>query len=74
MQTMGAMLLMLRRRSLTCTWMLAQGSRSAYGLLYFAAVRVGRRGHEDRGHRLASTLSKSVGPCSPQVAAVRDLR
>jgi hypothetical protein len=38
----------------------AQGSRSAYGLLYLAAVRGDRREHEDRRHRLANTLSKSA--------------
>ena len=50
------------------------GHRSAYGLLYLAAVRGDWREHEDRGHRLANTLSKSVGPCSSWVVAVCDLR
>ena len=40
MQTMGATLLTVRWGSLACMWMLAHGSRSAHGLLYFAAVRV----------------------------------
>jgi hypothetical protein len=39
MQTTGATLIKVRRCSLARTWMLAQGSRSAYGLLYLAAVR-----------------------------------
>ena len=39
MQTTGVVLLTVRRCSLARTWMLAQGSRSAHGLLYFAAVR-----------------------------------
>jgi hypothetical protein len=39
MQTTGATLFKVRRCSLARTWMLAQGSRSAYGLLYLAAVR-----------------------------------
>jgi len=39
MQTTGATLLTVRQCSLACMWMLAQGSRSAYGLLYFTAVR-----------------------------------
>ena len=39
MQTTGATLLRVRRCSLARTWMLARSSRSAYGLLYLAAVR-----------------------------------
>lgn len=39
MQTTGATLLTVRQCSLACMWMLAQGSRSAYRLLYIAAVR-----------------------------------
>src|SRR5215469_15974842 len=51
MQTMGTALLAVERRSLARVWMAAQGSRSAHGLLYFAAVR-GDRHHLDRrgGH------------------------
>jgi hypothetical protein len=58
MQTTGALLLMIERCSLARTWMLAQGSRSAYGLPYLAAVRGDWREHEDRRHRFANTLSK----------------
>ena len=47
MQTTGEMLLTVRRCSLACTWMLAQGSCSACGLLYFAAVRGGRTATPD---------------------------
>jgi hypothetical protein len=41
MQTTGATLLRVGPCSVARTWMLAQGSRSAYGLLYLAAVRGG---------------------------------
>jgi hypothetical protein len=74
MQTSGVTLIMIRRCSLARTWMLANGSRSAYGLLYLAAVRGDWSEYEDRRHRLANTLSKSAGPCSPWVVAVCDLR
>lgn len=43
MQTTGATLLTVRRCRLARTWMLTQGSRSVYRLLYFAAVRGDRR-------------------------------
>jgi hypothetical protein len=59
MQTTGAMLLTVRRCSLACTWMLAQGSKGMQALLYFAAVRRSRCECERR-HRLAKTLSKSA--------------
>src|SRR5215469_9444489 len=39
MQTSGAALVAVRPRSVVRVWMLAQGSRSAHGLLYVAAVR-----------------------------------
>jgi hypothetical protein len=45
MQTAGAMLLTVRRCSMACMWMLAQGSRTAYRFLYFAAVHDGRQGN-----------------------------
>jgi hypothetical protein len=44
MQTSGTALLAVERCSLVRVWMAAQDSRSAHGLLYFAAVR------EDRHH------------------------
>ena len=39
MQTTGATLLVVKRRSVVRAWMPAQDSRSAHGLLYLAAVR-----------------------------------
>jgi len=39
MQTTGTVLVAVKRRSPVRMWMLAQDSRSAHGLLYFAAVR-----------------------------------
>jgi hypothetical protein len=39
MQTSGTALLAVERCSLVRVWMAAQDSRSAHGLLYFAAVR-----------------------------------
>lgn len=44
MQTSGTALLAVERCSLVRVWMAAQDSRSAHGLLYFAAVR------DDRHH------------------------
>jgi hypothetical protein len=73
MQTTGVTLLAVRRCSLTCTLMLAQGSHSTYGLLYLTAVRSDWRGHEDRRHRLANTFSKSVDVRSREVSAACDL-
>jgi hypothetical protein len=48
MQTTGAVLLAVKRRSPACVWMPAQDSRSAYRLLYLAAVRADRREQEHR--------------------------
>jgi hypothetical protein len=56
MQTTGAMLLTVRRSSLACTWMLAQGRRGAHGLLYFTAVRGDQCEHE-----VSSTIGRSDG-------------
>jgi hypothetical protein len=44
MQTSGTALLAVERCSLVRVWMAVQDSRSAHGLLYFAAVR------DDRHH------------------------
>jgi hypothetical protein len=72
MQTTGATLLTVRQCSLACMWMLAQGSRSAYGLLYFTAVRATGasetserfRTHDvqdhNRGHALTGGLVEAV--------------
>ncbi len=49
MQTTGAALITVKQRSVARVWMLARGSRSAYGLLYFAAVRGDRREQTYRG-------------------------
>ena len=48
MQTTGATLIVVERRSLMRMWMPAQASRSTHGLLYLAAVRDGWRKHQDR--------------------------
>jgi len=53
MQTSGAALLAIERSSLARVRMPAQYSRSAHGLLYFAAVR------DDRHHLIRSDLQ----PC-----------
>jgi hypothetical protein len=53
--------------------MLAQGSHSAHGLLYIAAVRGDWREHEGRRHRLTNTLSKSARQGPARVMTVRDL-
>jgi hypothetical protein len=42
-------------------------------LLYFAAVRGGRRKHEDRRQRLANMLSKPAAVRPAMFAMVRDL-
>ena len=73
MQTTGAALITVGWCSLARTWMFSQGSRSAYGLLYLAAVRGDWREHEDRGHRLANTLSKSAPLSSAKVKNVCEL-
>jgi hypothetical protein len=70
MQTSGAALLASKRRSLVRALMAVHDGRSAHGLLYFAAVRGDWREHEDRRHRLANTLSKSVGRGSAKVIRV----
>src|SRR5689334_19281430 len=54
MQTTGAALIAVERRSLACMWMPAQGSRSTHALLYLAAVRDDWREHRIRRHRLCS--------------------
>ena len=56
MQTSGTTLVAVEGCSLVRTWMPAYGSRSAYGLLYLAAVHADWREHED--HQLANMLSK----------------
>jgi hypothetical protein len=46
-QTIGTTLIAVKRCSLVHIWMPAQGSRSAHGLLYLAAIRDWRE-HQDR--------------------------
>jgi hypothetical protein len=73
MQTTGASLLAIGRSSPARVWTSTQDSRSAYGLLYPAAVSDDWRKHQDRRHQLANTLSKSLGLGSPRFKRVRDL-
>jgi hypothetical protein len=61
MQTSGTPLVGVERCSLLRMWTSAEGSRSAHRLLYLSAVRGDWREHEDRRHRLASTLSSLRG-------------
>ena len=57
MQTSGTALLAVERCSLVRVWMAAQDSRSAHGLLYFAAVR------DDRHHLIRRTVSRVPTAC-----------
>ena len=61
MQTTGATLVAVERCSLARTCMLAQGSRSAYRLLYLAAVRDDWREHQPCRVRGPNTLSSLRG-------------
>ena len=54
MQTSGTALLAAERCSLVRVWMAARDSRSAHGLLYFAAVR-------DDHHHLIRQLCRQYG-------------
>ena len=62
MQTTGAALLAVERRSPACVLMTAQDSRSAHGLLYPTAVRDGRPEQE---HRQGSVDSFPPVPARP---------
>jgi len=59
MQTSGTALLAVERCSLVRVWMAAQDSRSAYGLLYVAAVR------DDRHHLIRRDLQPRPLPVRP---------
>ena len=56
MQTSGTALLAVERCSLVRVWMAAQDSRSAHGLLYFAAVR------DDRHHLIRRDIQSHSRP------------
>src|SRR5271163_2098749 len=56
MQTTGAVLLAVRRCSLARTWMLAQGSRSAHGLLHSLLYGGDWRATRPWGERTPSTM------------------
>lgn len=62
MQTSGATLLAVNRCSLVRTWTPAQGSHSAHGLLYLAAVPGGRREQERASQPVVAAISRWFGP------------